>query len=236
MGLFSLESLRAFNELTRTGPNGEKEEIGTPDEDENDDVATPEEEPEDNATEDTPTEEPAPDQGEDEDIGGDMPTDDDSDTGDAGGDAGTGDTGGDTDTGEGDSGSDDSDSTSSGDGTKTAEEIEAIEKELFSDLTDEQLALKHVELKSQFIALYEAAGEVVERINKIPKTDMNIKVLEFIGNKLTELRSLVHYNLTEGYETKSYVENVMIYQRCLVTMNTINQMLQAIIPPDNPET
>ena len=36
MGIFSLEGLKAFNELTRTGPNGEKEEIGTPDEDEND--------------------------------------------------------------------------------------------------------------------------------------------------------------------------------------------------------
>lgn len=174
---------------------------------------------------------------EDEDLGGDMPSDGDEEggEGDAGEDAEGGTSGG----GSGDGGStgdddtsgtdDDSESDSTG-GAKTAEEIDNIEKELFSDLSDQQMAIKHIELKSQFIDLYETLGDVIERVNKIPKTDSNIKALEFVGTKLTELRTMIHYNLTEGYPTRGYTENMVIYQQCLATLNTINQLLEELAP------
>ena len=92
------------------------------------------------------------------------------------------------------------------------------------------MAIKHIELKSQFIDLYETLGDVIERVNKIPKTDSNIKALEFVGTKLTELRTMIHYNLVEGYPTRGYTENMVIYQQCLATLNTINQLLEELAP------
>ena len=95
------------------------------------------------------------------------------------------------------------------------------------------MAIKHKELKGQFIDMYESIGDIIERVNIIPKTDKNIRTLEFIGAKLGELREIINYNLTEGYETRGYVENVVIYQQCLVTLNTIDQLLKEITPEEN---
>lgn len=170
---------------------------------------------------------------EDEDLGGDMPSDDDEGGGENADGEGRG-SNADSGSGESDS-NDDTDAESSDDSSdsnevKTAEEIDKIEKELFSDLSDQQMAIKHIELKSQFIDLYETLGDVIERVNKIPKTDSNIKALEFVGTKLTELRTMIHYNLTEGYPTRGYTENMVIYQQCLATLNTINQLLEELAP------
>ena len=172
----------------------------------------------------------APAAGGDEDLGADMPMGDDSD--DASGDGGDSTTSADN---QAQSNQPSSDTTNSA-GVKTKEEIEAMERELFSNLTPEQMTVKHIELKTQFIDLYTTIGNIIDRVNKIPKTDFNIRTLEFIGSKLTELRVMVDFNLTKVYNTRSYIENVVIYQQCLVTLNTIDQMLQEIIPEKEEET
>lgn len=218
-----LEGLRniILNELN-IGGQEVKEENDDDDGDQNfmdDDDNPPAEEP-------APTEDaPAPDEGEDDtsDDGDQNFMDDD---GGEGGDSAEG--GGD------DSGSEEA--PEDGDNQQEGEEqpegqdydINKIEDELFSSLTPEQIAIKNHELKDQFIELYSIIGSTLVRINDISKSNENINVLKFITEKLLELREMIDFNITTAYQTRTYIENNIIYQQCIATLNAIADIIDNI--------
>ena len=147
--------------------------------------------------------------------GEDFMTDDGDDSGDGGDDT--------SDNGE-DSGDDTSDDDEGGDDY----DINKIEDELFSSLTPEQIAIKNHELKENFTELYSIIGSTLVRINDIAKTNDNINVLKFITEKLIELRDMIDYNITTAYQTRTYIENNIIYQQCIATLNAISQIIDQI--------
>lgn len=123
----------------------------------------------------------------------------------------------------------DSDNEESSDNEDTEEyDINKIEDELFSSLTPEQIAIKNHELKNQFIELYSIIGSTLVRINDISKTNENINVLKFITEKLLELREMVDFNVTTAYQTRTYIENNIIYQQCIATLNAIADIIDNI--------
>jgi hypothetical protein len=153
------------------------------------------------------------------------------------------DDGGGEDTGEGEgddaSGGDGGEETtdnSEGENSEESEEgsdengydINKIEEELFSSLTPEQIAIKNHELKNQFIELYSIIGSTLVRINDISKTNDNINVLKFITEKLLELREMIDFNITTAYQTRTYIENNIIYQQCIATLNAIAEIIDNI--------
>jgi len=107
-------------------------------------------------------------------------------------------------------------------------DIDKIEDELFSSLTPEQIAIKNHELKNQFIKIYTTIGSTLVRINDIPKSNDNIDVLKFVTEKLLELREMVDYNVTVAYSTRTYIENNIIYQQCIATLNMISDIIKNI--------
>ena len=187
-----------------------------------------------------------------DDGGGDDTTTDDTgdaseettdDSGDDDGDQNFMDDGGGEDTGEGGegdtSGGDGGEETtndSEGENSENSEEgsdengydINKIEEELFSSLTPEQIAIKNHELKNQFIELYSIIGSTLVRINDISKTNENINVLKFITEKLLELREMIDFNITTAYQTRTYIENNIIYQQCIATLNAIAEIIDNI--------
>lgn len=114
------------------------------------------------------------------------------------------------------------------------EKIKQIEEELFSNLTDEQMAIKNAELKGQFVTLYSTIGSTLVRINDIPKSEENVNVLKFITDKLLELRDMIDYNITKAYKTRTYIENSVLYQQCIATLNAISDIISDI-PNITPE-
>ena len=109
-------------------------------------------------------------------------------------------------------------------------EIQSLEDNLFKDLTPEQMTIKQIELKQQYIDLFDSISDIVSRVNKITKTTDNANIIEFVTNKMSELKDLVHFYLNNTYITKSYIENTMNYQQYILILNTINKMLKEIIP------
>ena len=107
-------------------------------------------------------------------------------------------------------------------------DINKIEDELFSSLTPEQIAIKNHELKNQFIEVYTIIGSTLVRINDIPKSNDNINILKFVTEKLLELREMVDYNITVAYNTRTYIENNIIYQQCIATLNAIADIIDNI--------
>ena len=183
------------------------------------------------------------DDGGGDDTTTDAPEETTDDSGDDDGDQNFMDDGGGEDTGEGGgddaSGGDGGEETtddSEGENSEESEEgsdengydINKIEEELFSSLTPEQIAIKNHELKNQFIELYSIIGSTLVRINDISKTNENINVLKFITEKLLELREMIDFNITTAYQTRTYIENNIIYQQCIATLNAIAEIIDNI--------
>ena len=129
-----------------------------------------------------------------------------------------------------DEGGEEDESSEEGDenGEDDEYDIEKIENELFSDLTPEQIAIKNHELKNQFIETYSIIGSTLVRINDIPKSNDNVNILKFVTEKLLELRDMIDYNITVAYPTRTYIENNIIYQQCIATLNAIADIIDNI--------
>ena len=76
--------------------------------------------------------------------------------------------------------------------------------------------------------MYSIIGSTLVRINDISKTNENINVLKFITEKLLELREMIDFNITTAYQTRTYIENNIIYQQCIATLNAIAEIIDNI--------
>lgn len=125
---------------------------------------------------------------------------------------------------------DDTTDDESGDDSESGEqgELQSLEDDLFKDLSPEQMNIKLLEIKKQYLEVYTTITDILSRTNKIPKTTENIKVLEFVTNKLMELKELVQFYLSNTFDTKTYTENLVNYQQYLVVLNTVNRLLKEI--------
>lgn len=136
----------------------------------------------------------------------------------------------DDDSGEGgeDSGegSDDtSDTSDSGSGDVTNELVEK-EKELFSNLTEEQMKIKTNELKKSFVTLSDTIEGTSERLSSIPGNGPDNKIIKFLISKLDYLSNMVNDYMVDTFASKTYIENTIYYQTCLAQLNTIKKVLE----------
>ena len=109
-------------------------------------------------------------------------------------------------------------------GTDKSSELKDIEKELFKDLSPEQIQIRDKELKSKYLELYNTINDIITRTGNISKTSANSKLLNFITDKLFELKNLLFFYMENTYITKSYMENSVNYQQCLATLSMINKL------------
>ena len=165
--------------------------------------------------------------GDPEGGGGDQDTAG-GDPGNAGGDPGTGGGGAEGDMGDDAGGDDYGDDSSSGDSYDS--QIEDLEKEIFSDLSEPQMDIRNKELKKNFSALYDMINDIIERINDISKDSDIIKPLEFVTLKLGDLANHVSDYLVYTFSTKSYTENMINYKLFLTAVHQINDILSKIKP------
>lgn len=119
---------------------------------------------------------------------------------------------------------------SSGDqgGTSAVDDIKKKEEEIYADLTPEELDIKHKELKSQFLAMFDMTTELVQRINNISLDPKDISSVEYVSNNLAQLRTMLVDYMQSVYKTKSYTENYINYNRFLATLNGISKILEEI--------
>lgn len=123
-----------------------------------------------------------------------------------------------------------------GDNQESEEEVDDLkvkEEELYANLTPDQLDIKHKELKGQFLSMFDMVSELVERIGDTGTTEENIKIVEYISNNLINLKDMISDYVNDVYQTKSYIENSIMYNRFLATLNAINQLLEEIQVKDN---
>ena len=107
--------------------------------------------------------------------------------------------------------------------------LKSLEKDLFADLTPEQLSIKNTELLQNYIDLYDSLETIFDNVNKIPKTYTNVRAIEFVADKLVELKEMTNQVITTTYVTKTYVENLAVYKQCLLMLQQLNTMLKGLV-------
>lgn len=107
------------------------------------------------------------------------------------------------------------------------------EKELFNYLTPAQLAIKNAELLRNYIDLYESIGIFLDNVYKIDKTHDNNSTINFIVDKLMDLKNIVGYSISTTYITRTYVENVTKYKQSILILQQIHEMLKGLIQKES---
>ena len=144
---------------------------------------------------------------------------------DAGGDPDAGgDEGGDPEAGGEDAGGE-----AGGDGSEEqADDARGLEQEIFANLTPPQLALKHQELKSNFLKIYDSTASIIDRINEIPSDERFTTSISYVNKQLSTFRDTLTDYINDVYSTKSYMENQVNYYKFLNVLHSINQILDEI--------
>lgn len=114
--------------------------------------------------------------------------------------------------------------------TQPVNDIKQQEEEIYNNanMTPEQLDIKHKELKSQFLAMYDLTSSIIDRIGDASIDEENIAVVEFISENLSRLRTMLTDYIDSVYAGKSYIENAVTFNRFLATLNGINKMLEQL--------
>lgn len=110
------------------------------------------------------------------------------------------------------------------------QQIQDLEKDIYDNLTEPQMDIRSKELKRNFVNLYDAVNDIIERINDISKDSASIKPLEFVSEKLTDLADRLSDYLSYTFSTKSYTENEINYNIFLAAIDQINDVLEKIHP------
>ena len=111
-------------------------------------------------------------------------------------------------------------------GDPNEDETKALEAEVFSKLPAEQIMMMKVELKTQYIKLFESIDKSVDKLAKSNRTGDNIEVINFVTKKLIELRTLLQESLTKKFDSKTYVENKVMLERHMAVFATLTQILE----------
>lgn len=144
-----------------------------------------------------------------------------------------GDTGGDNpDDGGGDGTDDGGDNPEDGgnqDGTGDEggidSEIDNLEKQLFGNLTDEQLKVKSLELKSNYKKLYTVCDDIITKVGEIPKTAESAEIIKRIINIASDLKEYIESYMLYNFGNNSLPENMIMFKKYLVILNGIKKCL-----------
>ena len=108
---------------------------------------------------------------------------------------------------------------------KTAKDAE---NDIFNGLSDQDKVIKINELKDLYQDLYNRIITLYDKVNDIPKDDELIKVYNFVIDNLSDLKQFVYDYLTNTFDNKTYLENMVNYKKYLSTLNVINGILEEI--------
>lgn len=109
-----------------------------------------------------------------------------------------------------------------------AADLMDMENKLLSELTPEQIQIKHQELKKKYIDIYDTIDPIINRISNLSKDNTSIRIYDFVTSKLTNLRELVSHYLIKVYPTKTYIENLINYEEYIAILHQIDKILEQI--------
>lgn len=196
----------------------------TDDTDDDADVPTPDDATDDDATDDTQD-----NTGDTDDV--DVPEPDGTDDGTDDGNLETDDT---DDGSNADSSGEDGATDDGGQAVdKTTQDINNLNSSLFDQLSDAQKHIADVELKGQFIELYEKINMFNNKVKLVERNEDNAKILTRVSNSLIQLGELIKGYVQFTYQTRTYIENKSELFYSIWTLDKIVKLFDTVCPKND---
>lgn len=117
--------------------------------------------------------------------------------------------------------------TSSQDNTSEDKPVEA-NTDIFSSLTAEEQAIKIKELKKLFGNLYSGVNELLDKVNDLEVSETNKYAINKISEDLCDIKTTIADYILYIFNTKSYIENDIAFNRFLSDINYISSILEKL--------
>lgn len=133
-----------------------------------------------------------------------------------------------------DTGSDSDSSTDDGSGddseTDTDSEEKQIDRDMFETLSEAEKRQKIATLKKLFLNLYKSCDMIIDRYDTVIGKYENISQ---IGKRviltLYDLKAYIGDYLIQIFDSKSYIENDIMFNRCLSVLNGIKMVTKDVV-------
>ena len=143
----------------------------------------------------------------------------------------------DIDAGDDDMGGGDTGGGGGGGTSVTPEEEEPVDnedtrrdKELYDSLSPQEQKERNIQLKTLFFRLYSNCDYVIDKLNNISDADLEeygVQVRKTLS-MLFDLKQMVSDYATKLYDSKSYIENDIMFNRYLSILNTVKNITSDI--------
>lgn len=125
-----------------------------------------------------------------------------------------------------DTGMDEVESNSDNKEEQPVDDLKQTEEEIYSDLTPEQLDIKHKELKTNYLSMYDMVVGIIDRLGDVTTSEEDIPIFEYIITECTKIKDMITDYINSVYHTKSHTENLINYNRFLAVLSGINKILE----------
>ena len=100
--------------------------------------------------------------------------------------------------------------------------------DIFASLSAQEQAIKISQLKTLFGNLYSSIDETLEKLNEIEFNENNKETISKISSDLYTIRVTLLDYIVKIFDTKSYIENDIAFNRFLADINFISSILEKI--------
>ena len=136
-----------------------------------------------------------------------------------------------TDTGEdnGQAGGDTKQPDDEVEDTSVESDIKKQERELFDSLSPEEQKMKNTMLKQLYVDLYNNCGSIITKLNDVSTEvdSVNAQIKRSL-TMLFELKQMIRDYFSNMYESKSYIENDIMFNRYLSMLNAVKNITKEI--------
>lgn len=115
-----------------------------------------------------------------------------------------------------------------------AEEVPA-NTDIFASLTAEEQEVKIKELKRLFGNLYTSCDDILTRIDNLEINEDNLDTLSRISTSLYDMKIYISDYLASVFNTKSYIENDIAFNKFLIVIKSITDIMEDIAKKEEKE-
>ena len=108
------------------------------------------------------------------------------------------------------------------------QKLKELEAEIFDQLSDQEKEIKKNELKKLFIVLIEKSDAIIDLLQEVPKTDETVRLIDYVINTLTDLKTYLNDYVSNMYDIKTYLQNTVNFQKYLAVFDSVKAITEEI--------
>ena len=106
--------------------------------------------------------------------------------------------------------------------------IKELEKNIYETLPENEKQNNTNELRRLYTLLHEKCDDVIEKVHKIEKDVRVIKAYDFIITRLNEMKQYIMDYLSNNFDNRTFLQNMVTFQKYLSVLDTINSILKEL--------